>query len=48
MRFCYVQDVRYSTAEYLDVLATYSGHRALPPDLRRGLLGCIRELLDSR
>jgi SAM-dependent methyltransferase len=48
VRFRYVQDVRYSTAEYLDVLATYSGHRALPPERRRGLFGCIRELLDSR
>lgn len=38
----------YSTAEYLDVLRTYSGHRALPPEDLSGLLECIRGLIDER
>ena len=44
----YEHDIRYPTAAYLNVLNTYSGHRALPPNLRAGLLGCIGELIDSR
>jgi SAM-dependent methyltransferase len=44
----YEWEVTYSTAEYLDVLQTYSGHIALDPDAREGLLGCIAELIDSR
>ncbi len=38
----------YSTAAYLDVLLTYSNHRALPPEARTGLLTCIAHLIDSR
>ena len=38
----------YSTANYLEVLQTYSGHRLLPPDLRHGLLKCIADLIDTR
>jgi SAM-dependent methyltransferase len=38
----------YSTAGYLDVLMTYSGHRALPDDRRRALLGCIADLIENR
>lgn len=44
----YVQDVAYSTAGYLEVLSTYSGHRALEPTRRRGLLDCIAGLIDDR
>ena len=44
----YEWEVAYSTPEYLDVLQTYSGHIALDPDTREGLLGCIAELIDSR
>ncbi len=44
----YEWDARYSTAEYLDVLRTYSGHRALPAVQRDGLLACIAGLIDSR
>jgi SAM-dependent methyltransferase len=40
-------DIRYTTAEYLAVLMTYSGHRALTSDLREGLLRCIAELIES-
>lgn len=42
----YVADVAYGTAAYLDVLRTYSGHRALSPANRDGLLGCIGDLID--
>ncbi|GAA4599602.1 class I SAM-dependent methyltransferase [Planotetraspora phitsanulokensis] len=38
----------YTTAEYLDVLSTYSNHRALPADARAGLLDCIATLIDGR
>ena len=42
------QDVTYSTQGYLDVLTTYSGHRALTPERRSGLLDCIGQLIDTR
>jgi SAM-dependent methyltransferase len=38
----------YSTAQYLDVLLTYSNHRVLRPDRRERLLDCIAGLIDSR
>ncbi|MFI6936878.1 class I SAM-dependent methyltransferase [Streptomyces sp. NPDC050287] len=41
-------DLTYTTAEYLEVLQTYSGHRALPPEAREGLLACIAGLIDGR
>ncbi|WP_329384645.1 class I SAM-dependent methyltransferase [Streptomyces sp. NBC_01716] len=44
----YEWDLAYTTAEYLDVLRTYSGHRALPPEAREGLLGCVAGLIDGR
>ncbi|KAF4410762.1 class I SAM-dependent methyltransferase [Streptomyces lycii] len=44
----YAWDLEYTTAEYLDVLRTYSNHRALPPETREGLLDCIAGLIDSR
>ncbi|MGW1195286.1 class I SAM-dependent methyltransferase [Streptomyces sp. NPDC002536] len=44
----YEWDLTYTTAAYLDVLRTYSGHRALPPQAREGLLGCIAALIDTR
>ena len=47
-RLRHVQDVRYPTQSYLDLLGTYSGHRALDVDRREGLLGCIGELIDGR
>jgi hypothetical protein len=42
----YEWELSYSTAEYLDVLLTYSGHRALPTAQRSGLLDCIASLID--
>lgn len=41
-------DIPYTTATYVDVLLTYSGHRALDPTAQRGLLECIAGLIDHR
>ncbi|MET0695715.1 MAG: class I SAM-dependent methyltransferase [Propionibacteriaceae bacterium] len=43
----YLADISYSAQAYLDVLGTYSGHRALSAERRTGLLRCIRELIDG-
>ncbi|MET9774006.1 class I SAM-dependent methyltransferase [Streptomyces sp. NPDC006367] len=42
------QDLTYTTPEYLELLRTYSGHRALPEAARNGLLRCIADLIDGR
>ncbi len=42
----YEWELSYSTAEYLDLLLTYSGHRALPAVQRSGLLDCIAGHID--
>jgi SAM-dependent methyltransferase len=42
----YEWDQSYSTQEYLALLMTYSGHRALPTPAREGLLACIGNLID--
>ena len=42
----YEWELSYSTAQYLDLLLTYSGHRALPAVQRSGLLDCIARLID--
>jgi SAM-dependent methyltransferase len=44
----YEWEVTYSTADYCDLLRTYSGHLALEPAARKGLLDCIGDLIDSR
>ncbi|MEV6589574.1 class I SAM-dependent methyltransferase [Streptomyces acidicola] len=44
----WTQEITYSTQEYIDVLLTYSGHRALEASAREGLLGCIRGVIDTR
>lgn len=44
----YPTDIPYTTESYIDVLLTYSGHRALDPAARRGLLDCIADLIDHR
>ncbi|MFK3982814.1 class I SAM-dependent methyltransferase [Micromonospora sp. NPDC050397] len=41
-------EVSYSTAEYLDLLLTYSNHLALPEADRKGLLDGIAGLIDDR
>jgi SAM-dependent methyltransferase len=43
-----VVDIVYTADEYLDVLQTFSGHRALDPDHRRELLARIRRRIDAR
>ncbi|GAB3739317.1 class I SAM-dependent methyltransferase [Microlunatus parietis] len=43
-----VVEVPYDTESYLDLLQTFSGHLALPPERLDGLLGCIRDLIDDR
>ena len=42
----YLTEIPYTTASYIDVLLTYSGHRALPPEGQQRLLGCIAGLID--
>lgn len=44
-RYEWEQD--YSTAAYLDLLMTYSNHRALPAPARDGLLACLAGLIDG-
>jgi SAM-dependent methyltransferase len=44
----YAWERTYSSAEYIALLLTYSGHRALPAVPRAGLLECITELIDGR
>ncbi len=44
----YVWEITYDTAAYLDVLRTYSGHRALDSEGRRRLLDCVADLIDCR
>ena len=39
---------RYTTAEYIDLLGTYSDHRILPDELRAQLHGEIAQWLDGR
>lgn len=42
----FARDIAYTADQYIDVLRTYSGHRALDDDTRDGLLRCVRELID--
>lgn len=44
----YRWDVVYSAEEYVNVLNTYSGHRALPPTTREALLEEIRLRIEAR
>jgi SAM-dependent methyltransferase len=44
----YVWDVVYTAQEYIDVLNTYSGHRALDDDTRERLLSRIRNRIEAR
>ncbi|MDQ1644958.1 MAG: hypothetical protein QOJ50_1142 [Cryptosporangiaceae bacterium] len=43
----YEWELQYSTAEYLDLLLTYSGHRALPQAQQHALLTAIGQLIDA-
>jgi SAM-dependent methyltransferase len=42
----YEWDQTYTTDEYIDVLMTYSGHRAMHDGPREQLLACTRDLID--
>jgi SAM-dependent methyltransferase len=44
----YEWDHSYTRSAYLDLLLTYSNHRALPEPARAGLLACVGGLIDSR
>lgn len=44
----HARDIAYTVEEYIDVLLTYSGHRALDAPSRQGLLACIRDLIETR
>ena len=37
----------YTAPEYLNLLMTYSGHRAMAPQARTGLFACIAQLIDN-
>jgi hypothetical protein len=43
----YEWELPYSTGEYLDLLLTYSGHRALPDPQRSALLESIARIIDQ-
>jgi hypothetical protein len=43
----YEWDRSYTTTSYLELLLTYSGHRALEPKAQRNLLDCIAQLIDT-
>ena len=43
----YEWEQAYTTAGYVEVLLTYSGHRALDPAAQSGLLDCIAHLIDT-
>jgi SAM-dependent methyltransferase len=42
----YEWELTYTAPEYLDLLSTYSGHRAMPADARAGMYDCITRLID--
>ncbi len=44
----YEWEATYSAQEYLDLLSTYSDHRALEATRRRRLFECIARLIDER
>jgi SAM-dependent methyltransferase len=43
----YQRDLPYTTSEYLDLIGTYSNHRALPDAARRGLFDGLAHLIDT-
>jgi ubiquinone/menaquinone biosynthesis C-methylase UbiE len=44
----YTWETTYTTAQYCELLLTYSGHLALADDRREGLLACISDLADRK
>jgi hypothetical protein len=43
----YVRDLDYSAAEYVELLSSYSGHRALTMQRRDRLYDCVRALIEA-
>ncbi|GAB3684773.1 class I SAM-dependent methyltransferase [Saccharopolyspora tripterygii] len=43
----YEWEAQYTSAEYLDLLRTYSDHRRMPDSAREQLLGCIEGHIDD-
>lgn len=43
----YLRDIDYTADTYLDVLRTYSNHRAWSEEVRSGLLGDLRALIED-
>ncbi|HET6298588.1 MAG TPA: class I SAM-dependent methyltransferase [Kribbella sp.] len=43
----YEWEQTYTTSEYLELLSSYSGHRALTQDARDRLYGCISALIEA-
>ncbi|TDW23758.1 class I SAM-dependent methyltransferase [Kribbella kalugense] len=43
----YVRDLDYSAGEYVELLSSYSGHRALTTKQRDGLYDCVRALIEE-
>ncbi|MBA2255087.1 MAG: class I SAM-dependent methyltransferase [Chloroflexi bacterium] len=41
-------DLSYTAAEYVELLLSYSGHRALAAEAQRGLFACITDLIATR
>jgi SAM-dependent methyltransferase len=44
----YVWDIVYGPQEYIDVIDTYSGHRAMPPETRQRLYDAIRRRIEAQ
>jgi hypothetical protein len=47
LRRRYRQQIIYTTRNYLQLLGTYSGHRALNAQQGAGLFGCLTDLIDT-
>jgi len=43
----YQWEMAYTAGEYLELLSTYSGHRAMTAQSRKGLFACIKRLIDD-
>jgi SAM-dependent methyltransferase len=43
----YEWELQYTTAQYLDLLSSYSNHRSLTAEDRHGLYGCVAALIEG-
>jgi SAM-dependent methyltransferase len=44
----FAQEITYTVPQYLDLLRTFSNHRALDTTSLTGLLDCVRDLIENR